>query len=77
MRVLLDECIDQRLRHSFPGHDCQTARYAGFAGFKNGVLLTAAKAADFEVIITTDQGIPDQQNLSGRGIALDPLRPIE
>jgi hypothetical protein len=70
MRVLLDECIDQRLRHSFPGHDCETARYAGFAGFKNGALLTAAEAAGFEVLITADQSIPDQQSLSGRGIAL-------
>jgi hypothetical protein len=30
MRILLDERIDQRLRHSFPGHECQTARQ-GFA----------------------------------------------
>lgn len=42
MRVLLDECVNEGLRKYFPGHDCQTARYAGFAGLENGQLLTAA-----------------------------------
>lgn len=36
MRLLIDECIDERLRHEFPGHDCETARYAGFAGLLTG-----------------------------------------
>jgi len=25
MRLLIDECIDERLRHFFPEYDCQTA----------------------------------------------------
>jgi hypothetical protein len=45
MRILIDECIDERFRNSLPGHDCQTARYAGLAGLKNGDLLTAAETA--------------------------------
>ena len=47
MRILLDECVDERLRHLFHEHDCQTARYAGFAGLKNGALLLAAEAEGF------------------------------
>jgi len=43
MRVLIDECIDERFRNSLPEHDCQTARYAGLAGLKNGELLIAAR----------------------------------
>ncbi|MBZ5600966.1 MAG: hypothetical protein LAO79_01520 [Acidobacteriia bacterium] len=70
MRILLDECIDQRLRHCFGGHDCQTAAYANFAGLKNGRLLEAAEQAGFEVLITVDQEIPSQQNLSRRGISI-------
>ena len=50
MRILIDECIDERLRACFSGHDCQTVRYAGFAGLKNGELLDAAEAADFDVL---------------------------
>ncbi len=42
MRLLLDECIDERLRLLFPNHDCQTARFADLAGLKNGLLLEAA-----------------------------------
>ncbi len=70
MRLLIDECVDERLRLRFPGHDCQTARFASLAGLKNGRLLEAAEAAGFDILITVDQNIPDQQNLAGRRIAL-------
>ena len=71
MKLLVDECVDQRLRLLFPEHDCQTARFASLAGLKNGRLLVeAAEAAGFDVLITVDQNIPDQQNLSRRRIAL-------
>ena len=70
MRLLIDECVDERLRLRFPGHDCQTARYANLAGLKNGALLDAAEAAGFDVLITVDQSIPDQQHLAGRQISL-------
>ena len=43
MRLLLDECVDERLRHFFSAHDCQTARFANMAGLKNGELLAAAE----------------------------------
>src|SRR5215831_5308957 len=74
MRVLIDECIDERFRNSFPDHDCQTARYAGLAGLKNGDLLAAAEAARFDVFVTVDQGIEYQQKLTGRAIAIIILR---
>jgi hypothetical protein len=70
MKILVDECVDERLRLLFPGHECQTARFANLAGLKNGRLLEAAEAAGFDVLITVDQNIPDQQNLGGRRIAL-------
>jgi hypothetical protein len=70
MRILFDECVDERLRHLFNEHDCQTARYAGFVGLKNGALLLSAEAAGFDVIVTVDQNIPDQQALTDRRISL-------
>jgi hypothetical protein len=70
MKLLIDECVDERLRLLFPGHECQTARFANLAGLKNGRLLEAAEAAGFDVLITVDQNIPDQQNLTQRSIAL-------
>ena len=70
MRIPIDECIDERFRNSLIGHDSQTARYAGLAGLKNGDLLKAAEAAKFDVLLTMDQGIEYQQNLTGRKIAI-------
>lgn len=54
MRVLIDECIDELFRNYFAGHDCQTARYAGLAGLKNGELLTSAETARLDVFLTAD-----------------------
>ncbi|HEX4229387.1 MAG TPA: hypothetical protein VHZ07_12015 [Bryobacteraceae bacterium] len=70
MKLLLDECIDDRLRFLFAGHDCQTSRFANLAGLKNGQLLDAAEAAGFERLIAVDRGIPDQQSLGGRRISI-------
>jgi predicted nuclease of predicted toxin-antitoxin system len=70
MKLLIDECVDERLRLLFPGHDCHTARYAGLAGLKNGRLLDAAEDAGYDVLVTVDRNIPDQQNLSGRKISI-------
>jgi hypothetical protein len=76
MRLLLDECVDQRLRLLFAGHECHTAAYAGLAGVKNGVLLDAAEAAGFEVIITTDHGNSvSAESRSAADRDPDPLRP--
>jgi predicted nuclease of predicted toxin-antitoxin system len=50
MKLLIDECVDERLRLLFPGHECQTARFADLAGLKNGRLLEAAEAAGFNLI---------------------------
>ena len=74
MRLILDECIDEALRQHFAGHECQTWRYAGFAGLANGDLLTAAEQAGFAVLITVDQNMPAQQRLEGRSISLLVLR---
>jgi hypothetical protein len=52
MKILIDECVDERLRLLFPGHDCLTARFAGLAGLKNGRLLDATEARGFDVLIT-------------------------
>jgi hypothetical protein len=67
MRILIDECMDERFRNSLPGYDCQTARYARL---KNGDLLTAAETAKFDVFLTVDQGIEYQQNLAARKLAI-------
>ena len=70
MRILLDECVDHRLRNHLSEHDCQSARFAGFGGLENGELVIAAEAARFDVLLTVDRGFEYEQNLSGRQIAI-------
>jgi hypothetical protein len=62
--------VDEQLRHHLPGHDCQTARYAGFAGLENRELLKQAEAAKFDELLTVDRVFEYQQNLADRQIAL-------
>src|SRR4051812_33986996 len=73
MRVLLDECLPERLKEELPGHEVRTAREAGLAGRKDGVLLDLA-AAQFDVLVTIDRSMPAQQNFSGRRIGVVVLR---
>ena len=70
MKILLDECVPQRLLNHFPGLECQSAQYAGFAGLENGDLLRAAEAAKFDVLLTVDRGFEYEQNLGRRQIAI-------
>jgi len=64
MRVLLDENLPWRLPQEFDeGHEAWTVGQCGWKGKENGELLGTAEA-EFDVFLTTDQGIPHQQNLS-------------
>jgi hypothetical protein len=74
MKVLLDECVPRKLKSALASHDCQTVPGAGLAGKKNGVLLTLAEGAGFDVFLTMDKGLQYQQNLAGRSIAIVLIR---
>jgi hypothetical protein len=64
MKVLLDECIPRKFKECFVGHACSTVPEAGFAGERNGELLSLAEQQGFEVFLTLDKGIQYQQNLT-------------
>ena len=74
MRILLDECLPARLARDLVGHDASTAPKMGWAGLKNGALLTRAIAAGFDVFLTVDKNLPKQQKLAGYAIAVVVLR---
>ena len=69
MRILLDECVDQRLRRELPSHEITTVQEMGWAGKKNGELLGLAQER-FQVFITVDRNLHFQQNLSKFNIAV-------
>ncbi len=69
MKLLLDECLDWRLRRDLPGHEVKTVKDTGWEGIKNGRLLALAQA-EFQVFITGDRNLSFQQNLPGFPIAV-------
>ncbi len=64
MRVLLDENLPHKLRLLFGEHiEVVTIGYRGWKGTENGNLLRVAEN-EFDALVTMDQGIPHQHNLS-------------
>lgn len=69
MNILLDECVPWPMHNFLTGHNCTNAQRRGWGGIKNGDLLRLAED-EFDLFITSDQGIQYQQNLTGRRIAI-------
>ena len=69
MKILLDECVNQRFRRDLVGHDVVTVQESGWAGKKNGELLALA-AKTYQVFITVDRNLYFQQNFSTFSIAV-------
>lgn len=70
MRILLDECVPRPLAEQLGGFDVTTVVDEGWAGYKNGDLLSAMRSAGFTVLVTTDRNLRYQQNLREMGIAV-------
>ena len=70
MRVLLDEQLPRQLARHLAGHDVRTVQQQSWAGLKNGALLRAAEAAGFSVLVTGDQNLEHQQNLTKRALGI-------
>jgi predicted nuclease of predicted toxin-antitoxin system len=73
MKILLDECVDWRLRRELPGLNVTSVPRHGWAGIKNGKLLALAEK-EFDVFVTMDGSLSSQQPLSKFNIAIILLR---
>lgn len=62
MRVLLDECVNPRLRHAFSHHEVTTVSQARWLTLADAELLVLAHNR-FEVLLTLDQGFAHQHDL--------------
>jgi len=69
VKLLLDECIDQRFARELVGHEVKTVPQMGWAGKKNGDLLRLAQGR-FDAFVTVDRNLSFQQNLPAPGIAV-------
>lgn len=74
MKILFDQGTPAPLRRSLPKHEVATAFERGWAALQNGELLGAAEAEGFEALVTTDQNLRYQQNLSERRLAVVVLK---
>ncbi len=70
MRILFDHGTPAPLIPFLTGHSVTKARDAGWDKLVNGDLLKAAEQAEFQVLVTTDKNMANQQNLKGRAIAV-------
>ena len=75
MNILLDECVPARLAREFASHSVTTVQRRGWAGIKNGDLLSLAQN-EFDVLITVDRKISEEQNLTKFSIAVVLLRAV-
>ncbi len=72
-RLLLDECVDRRLKRHIVGHEVRTASELGWAGQTDRQMLDRAEGL-FDAIITVDRNLAFQQHLHGRSFAILVLR---
>jgi hypothetical protein len=70
MRIVFDHGTPVPLRSTLGSHVVVTAFELGWHNLTNGDLLQAAEADGFDVLVTTDQRLKHQQNLSHRTIAI-------
>ncbi len=69
MRILLDECLPRKLAELLSFGDVSTVPSEGWASIKNGRLLSLA-SENFDVFLTVDNNIPNQQDLRKHKIGL-------
>ena len=70
MKILLDNCLDWRVRRLLAEHEVTHAKDVGWEKMENGKLLAAAANAGFDVMLTIDKKIRYEQNLATLPVAV-------
>ena len=70
MLVLFDHVTPSGIARFLVGHVVTKAKDRGWDTLTNGDLLAQAERAGFDVLLTADNNMRYQQNLTGRRIAL-------
>jgi predicted nuclease of predicted toxin-antitoxin system len=63
VRVLIDECVDPRVKTLLLDHLASTVHDRGWAALEDGALLAAAEG-EFDVLVTIDRKLEFQQNVA-------------
>ena len=70
MKVLFDEDVPRKLVRSLPRHEIHTVVSMRWGGVKNGALLTLIERERFDVFLTGDKNMENQQRIEGRPFAV-------
>ena len=73
MRLLLDGCVPRTLRRALPEYTVTHVSDLGWDDLDDGPLLDQM-AGEFDALLTTDKGIPFQQQLTQRPFGVLVLR---
>jgi|CXWL01.1.fsa_nt_gi predicted nuclease of predicted toxin-antitoxin system len=77
MKILLDECMPQRLPQGILSkHEIVHVRDLGWQSIQNGELLSKANG-QFDILLTIDKNMPFQQSLKGLIICVAVLDVVE
>jgi hypothetical protein len=71
VRILLDQNVPVGVRTFLDKqHTVSTAAREGLATLTDAALLSEVEARGFDILVTCDQSMPHQQNMTGRAIKL-------
>jgi len=71
LRIVFDKNVPVGVRRFLPKHEVHTfVEMQWHPQLENGELLKAAEAAGFDVMVTSDQNMLYQQNLTGRKLSM-------
>ena len=70
MKILFDANVPAPLARHLLKHHVTSAGELAWQELENGALLLAAEESGFDVLVTCDQNLRNQQNLEGRKLAI-------
>ena len=70
MKIVLDHNAPHGLRGTLGDHEVHTADYLGWNELRNGDLLEIASSHGYDILITCDQSMRYEQNLSRYDVTL-------
>ena len=68
--MFFDEDVPRKLARSLPQHEIHTVVSMQWGGIKNGALLKLIEREGFDVFLTGDKNMENQQRLEGRSFAV-------
>jgi len=70
VKILFDQGTPAPLRLHLGPHSVDTVAERGWSNLSNGDLLRRSQEAGYELLITTDQNLRYQQNITGRVLGI-------